>query len=67
MTLKVKCPNPECPHHKRAFPVDVVSPMAKKGGNARWSSMTKAQRQQHIQRMTKARIRSVKNSTKNKS
>lgn len=63
MTIQVLCPNPKCRHHKAAF--DHVVPsrvtkkvhasIAKKGGQARWSSMSPAQRKEHVERMVKAR------------
>jgi hypothetical protein len=57
MTFTIKCPNPKCRHHKAAFCVVAPSPIAKKGGNARWSKMTPKQRKEHIENMTKARLK----------
>lgn len=60
MTVKVTCPNPACKNHETPFKVSVPSPIAKKGGSARWSLMSAKQRKEHIARMTKARLRKKK-------
>ncbi len=58
MKATVHCPNPRCLHHKVAFSVELTSPIAKKGGNARWAKMSLKERREHIERMMKARKKS---------
>lgn len=67
MTIHTTCPNPKCHHHGESF--EVVIPrsvaaeigkerslsLAKKGGKARWSSMSPEERKAHINRMVNGR------------
>lgn len=60
MDLKVKCPNPECRHHKRPFVVNALQEFVKLGGQARWKGMSDKEKQKHIEMMNKARLKGQK-------
>lgn len=60
MTVTVTCPNPRCKHHKVPFSSDVQSPIAAKGGAARWKNMSAKEKAEHIARMGRARLKNLK-------
>jgi hypothetical protein len=60
MDLKVKCPNPECRHHKRPFVVDALREFVKLGGQSRWKKMSQEEKDKHIAMMNRARLKAKK-------